>query len=973
MIRILRPEFLFLLFLIPAAWYMARRIRVLGKGRKAVALALRTLVLLFFILTLAEVELVDKGESLTVLFAIDRSTSVPADQQQFSLAYVQDQLMKIPEGDSAGILFFGKEAVLEENPGENVTLQEYQAILNAEGTDIEAAINLGMAAFPEGAQKRIVLITDGNQTQGDAIAAAQRAAANGIDLRIMPLQYASSQEVLVEDISIPNQIQEKEPFKIRVIVNAQEAGPGVLRITENDQVIVEESVDLRPGKNAYWIPRSIEQAGVYTYTAVLEAENDRRPSNNRAQNFAFVKGTPHVLLIDPAPEEASYLTAALTAEGIQVDLQTPEGLPGTLRELQMYDSVVLSNAPAADFSTSQLQMLETAASDLGVGLVMIGGPDSFGAGGYQDTPVEKALPVSMDVKQRRIIPSGALVLILHSCEIPQGNYWAQEIAKAALDSLSRNDYIGVLRYSSGIGESWLFPLEMAGNKRKQKTAIDGLAFGGMGDMPSFASTMEMALKALTDKEKVQANIKHMVILSDGDPARPSQALIDSIVEANISISTVCINPHGQADVDTMFQLAKEGKGNAYHVKNNRNLPRIFTKEAMTVRRNLILEETFTPQVTYFSEVLQGFEEGFPALEGYVVTSPKSGAETVLITHKKDPLLAHWRYGLGKTAAFTSDAKARWGSHWLEWDNYARFWSQLVRWTLRTGRQDQFQIQTSVEGDRVKCIVDALTDEGGFLNELAFNAAVIDPKYQTKDFEMRQTEPGRYMGYFPTNESGSYLISMTYEGPDGMEGSLTSGASIPYSPEHTSTRQNDLVLKQLTDVSGNEYLTAEAGVFEHNLKSTGDMLALWPYFLGAAICLFFFDIAVRRVFFELTQLQNAAAKARDWIVAPFRLKPAPAGPATQEIGSLMQAKQRAAEDTAYAKEKESLIRRLEAVKESDLEELESVRSKPEKEAPLWQEAKKDEGPEKFEDEPADAYTSALFKAKSRAKGNLDKRR
>ena len=207
----------------------------------------------------------------------------------------------------------------------------------------------------------------------------------------------------------------------------------------------------------------------------------------------------------------------------------------------------------------------------------------------------------MDVKQRRIIPSGALALILHSCEIPQGNYWAQEIAIAALDAISRNDFIGALRYSSG-GESWLFPMEKAGNKLKQKNAIRNLAFGGMGDMPSFATTMQMALDSLNG---TPANIKHMVILSDGDPARPAQSLIDDIVDSKISISTVCINPHGQADVNTMFQLAKVGKGNFYHVKNNRNLPRIFTKEAMTVRRNLILEEPFTPQVTYISEILQG--------------------------------------------------------------------------------------------------------------------------------------------------------------------------------------------------------------------------------------------------------------------------------------------------------------------------------------------------------------------------------
>ena len=392
MLRILHPLYLLLLLLIPAVWYAARRVRVLGKGRKALTLLLRSLVLLLFTLALAELELVDKGESLTVLFAIDRSSSIPNDQQHFSLVYVQDRLMEIPEGDRAGILFFGKESVLQENPGENVTLQEYQAILNTEGTDIESALNLCMAAFPEGVQKRIVLLSDGNQTQGDAVAAAQRAAANGIDMRIMPLQFTSTQEVLVEDISIPNHIQEKEPFKIRVIVNAQEEGPGILRITENDRVITEEQVQLKPGKNAFWIPRSINHSGVYTYEASIEAENDRRPSNNRAQNFAFVQGTPHVLLIDPEPEEAGFLVAALMSEGIQIELSAPEGLPGTLRELQMYDSVILSNAPAADFAKTQLRMLETAVSDLGIGLIMIGGPDSFGAGGYQETPIEKALP-----------------------------------------------------------------------------------------------------------------------------------------------------------------------------------------------------------------------------------------------------------------------------------------------------------------------------------------------------------------------------------------------------------------------------------------------------------------------------------------------------------------------------------------------------------------------------------------------------
>ncbi len=966
MIRVLQPACLFLLLLLPALWLTARNVRVLGRGRKTLALLLRSLVLSLFILALAEVELVDKGKRLTVFFAIDRSSSIPVDRQQFSLAYVQERLDEIPEGDQAGILFFGKEAMLQENPKENVRLQEYQTILNTEGTDIEAAINLAMAAFPEGVQKRIVLITDGNQTQGDAESAAQRAKANKIDLLVMPLEYTASQEVLVEDLVIPASLREKEPFNIKVLVHAQEAGPGVLRLTENGQVIAEEKVELSPGKNAFQVSRSIEKAGVYTYEATVEAENDRRPSNNRAQNFAFVKGLPRVLLVETETREGRFLAAALAAEGIQTDMRLPEEMPGTLRELQMYDSVILSNVPAADFSKSQMRMLETAAGDLGIGLLMIGGLESFGAGGYQDTPVEKALPVTMDVKQRRIIPSGALVLITHSCEIPQGNYWAQEISLAALDTLSSQDFIGMLRFSSSLGgEGWLFPLNRAGNKREQRQAIQNLTFSDLGDMPSFDTTLRLACDAL---KKTSTNIKHIVILSDGDPAQPSQSLIDEIVENQITISTVCINPHAQRDVDVMRRLARLGGGNFYHVTNNSNLPKIFTKEAMTVRRNMILEEPFTPVITQHSEVIKGFESGFPPLQGYIVTGPKTGAEMVLTTHKQDPLLAHWRYGLGKTAAFTSDAKARWAREWLSWDQYAKFWSQLVRWTLRAAQEDTFQMQATLEGDRVVCIVDALTEEGGFLNDLTFSAAVIDPDLQTRTFDMRQTEPGRYMGTFPAPAAGSYLINMTYKGKEDQEGYLTHGIAVPYSPEHNTTKQNDMLLKRLLEIGGHPALTPGAPVFEHNLDSTGDRLPLWPYLLGLAVFLFFCDIAARRVFFEVPQLQRGLLKAWNWVTAPFIRRPAPAGPATEELGQLMQAKARAAEFTAGPgpeKEKESLIQRLEKVKESEIAAMEAMDARSSEPA-AWHEVTQDEEPKPFTDRPQDAYTSALFRAKSRAK-------
>ncbi|MBZ0256104.1 glutamine amidotransferase, partial [bacterium] len=646
-----------------------------------------------------------------------------------------------------------------------------------------------------------------------------------------------------------------------------------------------------------------------------------------------------------------------------VDVKSPEETPTSIRELQAYDSVILSNVSAERIPVSQQRMIETAVRDLGIGLIMLGGPESFGAGGWQGSPIEDALPVSMDVKQRKIIPSGALALIMHSCEIPQGNYWSQEISMAALNVLGRNDYMGFLRFSMQAGgPAWLFPLEKVGNKTRMRNYIQNLRFNDIGDMPSFDNTLQLAYDSLVE---VQTNVKHIVILSDGDPAQPSQALVDSILADGITISTVCIAPHGQNGIDLMSELADYCNGKFYHVKNNKNLPKIFIKEASTIRRNMLVEETFTPSIQLMSEMILGFESGFPTLDGYVVAGIKDQAETVLMTDKSDPLLAHWRYGLGKTAAFTSDAKARWANSWLSWDQYSKFWGQVVRWTLRSSEDDNFVVQTSVEGERVRIAIDAMTQDGEFLNDLKFKGSVLNPALEPIDVDVRQTQPGRYEAELSAKEAGSYLMNLSYEQKNQeLEGRLTAGISVPYSPEHSTTKQNDVILKQLQELSGNPFLEPDQSIFEHNLVATGDIKPLWPLMIALAIIFFFLDIAVRRVFFELTQLELFLARVKAWLLYPFTRKLAPVGPATEQLGNLMQAKQRAGERTqAQAGQKEALLQKLESQQDVDAPDVASAKS----DAP-WQEVKPGEEAPKFEEEKNE-YTSALFRAKQRASSRM----
>ncbi len=962
MIRVLQPWFLVLLVFLPLLWYTARNIRVLGYGRKTLTLVLRTLVFVLLILALADVVYQDQGDRLTTYFLIDRSESIPPDEQHFSLNYVQQRLGEMPEDDKAGLIFFGKEASIQDLPDRNADIQllEYQPLIDTRGTDIEAAVGLAMAAFPEDTQKRIVLITDGNQTQGEAQSAVQRAIANHIDVRVLPLQYSYTQDALVEDVMIPQYIQENEPFDVKVVVNAQEDGQGVLRLMENGQVVAEETVELKQGKNAFSIPRSIDQGGFYSFDAVIEAENDTRPSNNRAQNFSIIQGTPRVLLLDTETQEGQNLAAALIAEGIEVDYHTPEYLPGILHEFQIYDSIILSNVPASDMSPSQQEMLELAVKDLGVGLVMIGGPDSFGAGGYLNTPVERALPVTMDVKQQRMIPSGALALIMHSMEIPQGNHWAKEISLEALNVLSRNDSMGFLFFNSMRGDDWLFEMQKVGDRSMMRNRLLNMPSNAIGDMPSFLPTMNLAFASL---QNVEANKKHIVILSDGDPQRPTPARLQEFVDAGITISTVCISPHNQQNIDVMRAIAELGNGNFYHVQNNTNLPKIFIKEASIVRKSLLVEEPFTPVVVNHSGIIEGFSAGFPQLDGFVVTSRRPEAETILLTHRDDPLLAQWRYGLGKTVAFTSDAKSRWAGQWLNWSNYAKFWAQLVRWTIRNAQEDQFQVMTSVEGGRIKVLVDAVTEEGSFMNQLSFRANAIDPDVKSQEFDVVQTQPGRYEGTFPVSSAGSYVISMVYEGEDGDDGNLTTGVSVPFSPEHSTTQENATLLQRLSDISGQPFLSVDDNVFLHDMSAVGEVKHLWPFLLGLAVFFFFLDIAVRRLYFELTQVQKTWQRVVDMVMTPFRRRTAPVGPATGQMGALMQAKARVHQPgERSAEERKSFAEKLDAVKDEDLADMDT--DTPEKQS-AWHEVKPGEEAPSFEDEERDSYTSALFKAKERA--------
>src|SRR5690349_1376302 len=244
----------------------------------------------------------------------------------------------------------------------------------------------------------------------------------------------------------------------------------------------------------------------------------------------------------------------------------------------------------------------------------------------------------------------------------------------------------------------------------------------------------MAHEAL---QKSTANLKHMIVFSDGDPAPPDQPLMQAIVNDRITVSTVLISGH--AGPETMASIAMRGRGQFYDVKSPNQLPQIFIKETAVILKSAIYEEPFKPQVRSSSELIRGISASdYPTLLGYVATTPKPRAETPLWSDKGDPLLAHWRYGLGRAVAFTSDAKPKWGKVWLNWDKYRQFWSQIAQWSLRRAENADFTTDVNVEKGQGVVSVEALDDKGNFRNFLNLQTVVVSPKGQRQTVQLEQT-------------------------------------------------------------------------------------------------------------------------------------------------------------------------------------------------------------------------------------------
>lgn len=896
------PVYLWLFLLIPLTIGLA----FLGR-RKIVSLrwwggvALRCVLILLIVSALAGIQLHLPSNLLTAVFVFDVSDSISPQEQARGEEILRQSIAAMPAGDQSAVVLFGQDALVERLASEEQRLAELTSIPVSTRTDISSALQLAMALFPNEGSKRLVLLSDGRENLRQAVQQAEIAAMQKIEMVYVPLGSQEQEgEVLVESLKAPAEIRSGQTFDLEVSVQSTLTTSAELQVFADSRLIHNQEINLQPGVNRFTVTVDKGETGFHRYRALILPNQDKQIQNNEASAFTTVEGPPNILIVEGASGEALNLAQSLSTEEMTVTTTSPAQMPSVLSELAQYDAIVLVNVPASALSAGAMQSLPVYVRDLGRGLLSVGGQEAYGAGGYLRTPLEEVLPVTMEVKSKERTVNLALVLAVDKsgsmgrchCDSSDLNqsYTPKEvglpkvdIAKEAImrsvNALSSQDYLGVVGFDSQA--HWALELGPLPDQSDVENSIGHITASGQTNMQA---GIQAAYEAL---QGVDAGRKHIIMLTDGwTRSGDLTGLVHKMNQEGITVSFVAA---GGGSADYLKPLAEVGGGRYYPAKDMFSVPDIFLKETVQSVGQYIIEEPFYPLPGNPSPILRGLDEKLmPPLLGYNGTTAKRTARLDLLTPRGDPLLVSWQYGLGKSAAWTSDLKGQWASEWVKWDKFSRFSAQTISWLLPAARTEGLTARAEVQDKGILLSLDARDDQGHTLNNLTAQARVIGPDLNVTEIPLKQVGAGQYESLSALEKPGTYLITFSANENIRPVGQASVGLVVPYSPEYRTGGLNQALLSRLAQTTGGGILKEPAGAFAHNLASQKNAREIWHTLLMIAAFLFPLDVALRRLSFS----------RRDWaefyqrFTRPFQA----AGAATVEraprlLGGLFDARQR----------------------------------------------------------------------------------
>lgn len=833
--------------------------RSLGVGRRQwrFAVALRVVVAALLIGALLAPSVRRSSDRVATVFVLDGSASLGPAGDAAALAWLDASLAARPDEALSAVVVFGGDARLDRILEQSSSFDGPAVVIDESATDIATALRLGGAVLPSDAKRRVVVISDGRVTDGDAIPEAQQLAASDVQVDVHTIDTAAGTDAALASIDVPRLARVGDAITVTVNVVATQPGPATVTLRRDGSDIGTQRVDLAAGTNAVTFTDNAGDtpAAVLRYQAVVNTVGDAQPKNDAAFAAVPVDGPAQVLIVEGTGGEAATIRAAIEAGGIGTRVIGPAEVPD-VQQLATYAGIVLVNVPATAFTGQQIEAMSVAVRDLGRGLVTIGGTRSYGVGGYRDSPLSDLLPVDseiLDPKRRKTVAevlsidtSGSMAAChcdggSMNANVQQGGVNKTDISRAAaertIEALTQSDQIGVMAWTAGT--SWVIDLQSLPSQE----VIDE----GLGKLrPNGNTNLMIALDEPAEKLlETNAELKHIIVFTDGfTDVQIIDRLADRAAELfDQSGITVSVLATGEGAAPSLEKIAVAGHGRFYPGTNLADVPQIMAEEAVIASRDFINEGAFLPEVTSNDPVVAGLTAS-PELLGYVATTAKPEAATLLrIGPDRDPLLASWQAGLGKVSSWTSDASAAWSQKWANWDGYVDFWSHVVKGTFQQG-DSAGAAQAQVSNGRLAISVEGANN---FPDGSVATATVAGPDGQRYEVALDRVGGNRFEAAMPATRSGTYAVgvNVTNNGATVLAGSTLASESYPaeYAP---GTSDVALMAKLSAQTGGRGEIAADQAWDTSGLTSGYRRLALAGPFLLLAALLWPLAVALSRL-------------------------------------------------------------------------------------------------------------------------------
>ena len=853
-----------LLLLVPimgSVLYLWRKSRWGREGlRGLIILALRMLLITLLVLALALPSLRYTVDRQAVAFVADLSASTEQRRTEVE-EFVKQALDARGSDDSAGVIVIGRDALVEWPVNNQGGFREFQSEVRADYTNIAEGLRLAAALLPSDARRRIVVISDGQENVGDAVEQARFLRAQGIVVDIAPLDWPSGSEVLVASLVVPSSASAGERVPVEVTVGSTRKAQAVLQVSVDGMEVATKQVALEVGETRFAFDVGIDRPGFHTVNVTIDSESDTSIQNNRVDAFVNVHGPPKILVVEHRTNAGKNISEALRATGLLVDVIPTTLFPESLEEFGVYTGTVLVDIPAESLGQSKMEVIRAAMRDLGKGLLVVGGTNSFTMGGYRGTPLEEVLPVTSEVPDREEKGKVALGLVIDksgsmSTAGTDGLAkveMAKEAARLSLEELEPYDLAGVVAFDAS--NWWLVPIGEIGSETHLKEMQDSIGTLIADGGTDIYSALGAAYEGLSN---TPAPRRHIVLLTDGMSQGGNYGLfLSEMKTTEITLSTIAVG----LDADSHFLewLAEEGGGRFYFTDRARDIPQILTKETRLAARYAVVEEPTVPILAGNSPLLRATGGEFPTLGGYVSTLPRNSARVVLVSQRGDPLLSQWQHGLGRSIAWTSDSEGRWTTSLNAWERAPAFWTALVNWTLPPE-----EVSFQVEGD-VQAGIATLVVEGEIPESARLSARIVGPRLNVMEVPLPTTALGRFEAEFPADDQGSYMLQIVEEGSQGGLRSTVTGLVAPYSPEFMVLEDNPDFLKRLAAITNGRILTNPAESFGAGLPPANGEMSIGRWLLIVAVLLLPLDIAIRRLNLSLAEVWNLPSVAKAWLL------------------------------------------------------------------------------------------------------------